>query len=68
LSLYPIKIRDKIMNTNSKRTTAVIILALALWLVSEQLSLRYRFVQLQDEAYAMVEHIYKTKAQTDRGV
>lgn len=47
-----------------KRTAAVIMLALALWLVSEQLPLGYRFVQLQDEAHAIVEYIYKTKAHT----
>ena len=47
-----------------KRTAAVIVLVLAIWLISKQLPLGYRFVQLQDEAHAIVEYIYKTKADT----
>lgn len=47
-----------------KRTAAFIILGIALWLAPEQLSLGYRYVQLQDEAHAIVEYVNKTKIET----
>ena len=47
-----------------RKIAVVIILALALLLIPHQLFLGYRFIQLQDEAHAIVEYVYKTKAQT----
>jgi len=47
-----------------KRTAVALILLLSLWLVPEQLYLGYRYIQLQDEAHAIVEYVYKTKVQT----
>jgi hypothetical protein len=53
--LYAVKFR---------KIAVVIILALALLLIPCNLFLGYRFVQLQDEAHAIVEYVYKTKVQT----
>lgn len=53
--LYAVKFR---------KIAVVIILALALLLIPHQLFLGYRFIQLQDEAHAIVEYVYKTKVQT----
>ena len=53
--LYAVKFR---------KIAVVIILALALLLIPHQLFLGYRFIQLQDEAHAIVEYAYKTKVQT----
>ena len=53
--LYAVKFR---------KIAVVIILALALLLIPHQLFLGHRFIQLQDEAHAIVEYVYKTKVQT----
>jgi hypothetical protein len=47
-----------------KKMAVSIILAIALLLIPYNLFLGYRFIQLQDEAHAIVEYVYKTKVQT----
>jgi len=47
-----------------KKMAVSIILGIALLLIPYNLFLGYRFIQLQDEAHAIVEYVYKTKVQT----